>query len=356
MDADRRWMLRALRLASLASGTTWPNPGVGCVLVRDGVVIGDGRTAPGTSGQEHAEAAAVRVAGDARGATAYVTLGPCTKRSVSGEHRACADVLSDAGVARVVVAIADDSQGDARTRFAAAGIAYETGLCADLARQVHGGFLSRTLRKRPRFTGKWALTLDGFLAAGSGASGWISSPEALALSRRRRRVFDAILIGAGTLKADDPQLLASRPRRDGPLRIVVATGADIPDESRLLHSLDQAPLLVVHGIEADIARLRDWGAQLQALEDPHDVVQLSRTLGGWGFNDVLVEGGAAVHGAFLRAGLYDRLEVYQGGTTIGGGLPVARGEGAPTIPDGQRWRLEQPPRALGGTVLTRWAR
>ena len=359
MADDRRWLLRALRLAALALGTTAPNPGVGCVLVRGDLLLGEGHTSPArTQPQIHAEAAAIaqaRAAGqDLRGATAYVTLAPCTARSAGGTS--CTDLLVQAGVTRVVVAIDDPQQPQTAERFAAAGITYEANQLPDLARRVHGGFLSRVTAKRPRFTGKWALTLDGCLAAHTGKSSWISSPSALALSRRRRRAFDAILIGGGTAQADDPQLLASRPRVIAPRRIVVSASGALPDDSRLLQTLDQAPLLMVHRLGADTAALSAWGADLQALEDPHDVLALARTLGGWGLNEVLVEGGAAIHGAFLRAGLYDRLEIYQGGTTLGGGLPVARGAGAPSIPDGQSWTLEEPPRALESTVLTRWTR
>lgn len=362
---DRRWMLRALRLASLAAGTTWPNPGVGCVIVRDGAVLGEGFTAAfvAEKSREHGEAAALRQCREraltVTGATAYVTLAPCTKRSAAAGE-ACSLALRTAGVARVVIAVADPNQSDSVEHLTAHGVQVDTGVCAAEAEHLHGGFLSRITAKRPRFTGKWAMTLDGCLAAHTGASGWISSPEALALSRRRRRAFDAILIGGGTAKADDPQLLASRPRTrnamSGPLRIVVSSGADLSDESRLLHSLDQAPLLVVHGVGADPSRLRTWGAEAQALDDPHDANQLARMLGGWGLNDVLVEGGAAIHGAFLRAGLYDRLEVYQGATTLGGGLPIARGTGVPAIPDGQHWHPETAPRLLGTTILTRWTR
>ncbi len=354
-----------MRHASLALGTTAPNPGVGCVLVRDDRVIGEGRTSPSThSPQVHGEAAALADAArrghDPRGATAYVTLAPCTKRTAGGSS--CSDLLINAGIIRVVIGVDDPQQSATHAHLTQAGITCARGAPAEAAAagHLHGGFLTRVTLKRPRFTGKWAMTLDGCLAAHTGASGWISAPEALELSRRRRRAFDAILIGSVTAIADDPRLLATRPRAKAPLRIVVSAAADlstvIADESRLLHTLDQAPLLVIHRVDVDPARLAGWGAELQALDDPHDVGQLARTLAGFGLNDVLVEGGAAIHGAFLSAGLYDRLEIYQGATTLGGGLPVARGIGAPSIPDGQHWRLEEPPRALGQTVLTRWTR
>ncbi len=359
IGSDHTWMLRALRIASLSLGTTWPNPGVGCILVRDGQVLGEGHTGSSSlTPQQHGEAAALADAAqrghDVRGATAYVTLAPCITRSTG--TTSCSQLLIAAGIARVVVGIDDPHQQESAARLTAAGIAYERGPCASEVRHLHGGFLSRITAKRPRFTGKWAMTLDGCLAAYTGKSGWISSPEALALSRRRRRAFDAILIGAGTQQADDPQLLASRPRTRGPLRILVSADATVADDARLLQTLDLAPLLVIHGPTADPARLTAWGAELQALEDPHDVTQLARTLGAWGLNDVLVEGGAAVHGAFLRAGLYDRLELYHGATTLGGGLPVAAGLGAPAIPDGQHWLPEGAPRLLGTTILSRWTR
>lgn len=138
------------------------------------------------------------------------------------------------------------------------------------------------------------------------------------------------------------------------LRIVLNAKADLADDAMLLNTLDQAPLLVVHHPDADTARLRAWGVDLLAVADPHDLAAVARSLGALGLNDILVEGGAAIHGAFLRARLYDRLEIYQGGTTLAGGLPVCRGPGAPTIPDGQHWLPECPPMVLGHTILTRW--
>jgi diaminohydroxyphosphoribosylaminopyrimidine deaminase/5-amino-6-(5-phosphoribosylamino)uracil reductase len=354
--ADSRWLQRACRLASKALGTTAPNPGVGCVLVREGVVLGEGRTSPATdTPQIHAEAAALAEAArrghPTQGATAYVTLAPCTRRSAGGT--ACAELLIAAGITRVVIGADDPSQGTSCAHLTTAGV---TAVCAHdpWAQHLHGGFLRRLSAKRPRFTGKWASTLDGFLATESGRSGWISSPLALALSRRRRRAFDAILIGSGTAKADDPQLLASHPRAKPLLRIVLNATADLDDDSHLLHTLDRAPLLVVHHPDADTTRLKAWGVELLAVADAHDLPAVARSLAALGLNDILVEGGAAIHGAFLAARLYDRLELYQGGTTLGGGLAIARGRGVPTIPDGQHWQPECPPQVLGNTILTRW--
>lgn len=340
---DAAWMARALRLASLSLGQTWPNPGVGCVLVRDGVLIGEGRHR--RCGGLHAETAALADCrargGDPRGATAYVTLAPCTRQ---GRQPPCADALVAAGVSRVVAAIADPHQDDAAGRLAAAGIAYAVGCLAHLALHVHGGFLTRVRLGRPRITGKWARSRDGAFAVAPGLRTPISAPAAYALMRRRRRACDAVLIGAGTAAADDPALTTPRPRAHGddagPLRVVVArdgrvVGGRLRDGS--------APTLVVHasGVRppAGIAGL--------AVDDPHDPVAVAEALGGMGINELVVEGGAAVHAAW--APLYDRLEIYTGDLLLPGGLP------APAFPPGE-WVSEGGPALVDTTRIERWTR
>lgn len=357
-DADRRAMRRALWLATLSQGRTWPNPGVGCVLVRDGQVIGEGRHA--VYGQAHAEVNALtacRSAGcDPAGATAYVTLAPCTRH---GRQPPCVDALVAARIARVVAAIDDANQDDPRAHLGPAGIVYEAGCLGEVAAHVHGGFLTRIALGRPRFTGKWAMSLDGCIAAGTGDAGWISSPEALALSRRRRRGFDAILVGAGTVAADDPRLLSTVPDERTPLRVVVSRGAALATDARLVASVAAAPVLVVHAPDAPAWRLtalRAARVETLAVDDPHDAAQVATALGRRGLNDVLVEGGARIHGAWLRAGLFDRLEIYTAALTLGGGLPVCAGTGAPAVRLGARWLPEEPPRLLGDTVCWRLKR
>jgi len=361
-SVDRAWMRRALRLASLSLGMTWPNPGVGCVLVRDGVVIGEGRHR--VCGELHAETAAIadcRARGlDPAGATAYVTLAPCTRH---GRQPPCSDALRTARVARVVAAMADPMQDDAGSPLASAGIAYTVGIEEPAARHLHGGFLARLATGLPRLTGKWAMTLDGSIAATGGDSRWISSPEALALSRRRRRAFDAIVVGMGTARRDDPTLAASRPRTHGvipgPVRVVIGARADLDPGSALVASARAQPVLVVCAdppAAAIRARLEGAGVELAAVGDPHGPLQVARELGRRGFNEVLVEGGAHLHAAFLGAGLYARLEVYVAATTIGGGLPPAAGPGARLIADGQTWEPEEAPRQLGTTTLLRLRR
>ena len=351
IEDDVIWMRRAIRQAVASLGATWPNPGVGCTIVRDGVVLGEGRHEQ--CGGPHAEPNALRACRDQghdpRGATAYMTLAPCTRQ---GRTPACTTALIEAGMARVVAALPDPNQDDAAQILAAAGIAYETGCCADHARAVHGGFLQRVRQGRPRITAKWAMTIDGFLAADTGHSQWISSPEALAYARRRRRVFDAIVVGAGTLRRDDPEL-RSRSSGRTPVRVVIAGEQDLPDAARLWASAEHDPVLVV--TDGSVQPAVD-GVETLTVPDRADIVGICTALGSHGFNEVLVEGGAAIHASFLAADCYDRIEQYVGGRTLAGGLPVAKGTGAERIDLGLGWQLEAAPRSIGDTVYTRWCR
>lgn len=340
---DRACMARALRLAALSLGMTWPNPGVGCVLARDGVLLGEGRHR--RCGDRHAETEALADCAargaSPRGATAFVTLAPCTRR---GRQPPCVEALAAAGVARVVAAIDDPNQDPAGPRLAAAGIAYETGLLGAAARHLHGGFLSRIARGRPRLTGKWAQSPDGFLAAAPGVRTAISCPVAYALMRRRRRAFDAVAVGARTAAVDDPALTTPRPRRHGdaagPLRVVLSAAAAVPGP-RLLDVA--APTLLVHAA----GRTPPPGASGLPVADAHDPGQVATALGALGLNDVVVEGGAQVHAAWLP--YYDRLEIYTGPQPLGSGIP------APP-PPGAGWVAESPPIRTGATVLARWTR
>jgi diaminohydroxyphosphoribosylaminopyrimidine deaminase/5-amino-6-(5-phosphoribosylamino)uracil reductase len=270
--------------------------------------------------------------------------------------------LIAARVGSVIAAVDDPHQEDPWSWFEKAGIAYTVGFWRREAEHLHGGFLTRLRQGRPRFTGKWAITMDGALATVSGDARWISSPEALALSRRRRRAFDAILIGSGTARRDDPRLAAIGARWHGtdcgPIRIVVGRDPELSFGSQLLRTAQAQPLLLVCATPSvdQVEALSAVGATTLSLSDPHDVEQLALGLGDLGLNEVLVEGGATVHGAYLRAGLYDRLEIYMGASTLGGGLPPAVGQGVGTLAEAQRWELEEPPRVLGDTVLLRWRR
>ncbi|MFW5845785.1 MAG: bifunctional diaminohydroxyphosphoribosylaminopyrimidine deaminase/5-amino-6-(5-phosphoribosylamino)uracil reductase RibD [Planctomycetota bacterium] len=352
MSTDAYWMRRALVLAARSLGGTWPNPGVGCVIVASDRLIGAGRHE--YCGGPHAEVNALASCRcDPRGATAYVSLAPCTRY---GRTPPCCDALIRAGVTRVVAALADPHQDDAGERLAAAGIPYEVGCCREQAARLHGGWLQRMHLGRPRITGKWAMTLDGCLACASGDSSPVSSAEARHFSRRRRERYDAILIGAGTARADNPQLLSLRPAARTPLRIVVGDPdtADLRPGRCLFDSARRHPLLLVHGPQVRAGRLQELqtaGVQLLCIDDPHDPQQVCQALGRHGLNEVLVEGGAQLHGAWLRAGLVDRVECYVGSQTLGGGLPVAQGPGCMSMAETSRYQVETRPRLLGSTCF-----
>ena len=209
-ETDLRWMRAAFALARRGLGNVWPNPAVGCVLVRDGRVVGRGWTQPG--GRPHAETEALRRAGAlARGATAYVSLEPC---SHWGRTSPCADALIAAGVRRVVAALEDPDprvSGSGIARLREAGIAVETGLGAAEAAEINAGFLTRQRLGRPLVTLKLATSLDGKIATATGESQWITGPSARAYAHKLRAEHDAIMVGTGTVLADDPQLTCRLP-------------------------------------------------------------------------------------------------------------------------------------------------
>ncbi len=302
-------MAAALALAGRTRGRTTPNPNVGCVIVRDGRVVGRGWTQAG--GRPHAEAMALGGAGGAaRGATAYVTLEPCAHVSTRGP--ACADLLVAAGVARVVAAIGDPdprTDGGGFARLRAAGIAVESGVLADAARRSMAGFLTRRALGRPHVTLKLALSLDGAAAMADGRSQWITGAAARAHTHLERSRHDAILVGRGTWEADRPQLDVRLPGLEdrSPLRVVLSAKARHCERSEAIqgptpHALDRvAPLAMTAPI---------W------ITAPHDIAALPA-------DHLFVEGGARTAAAFLRADLADRLLLYRAPILIGGGRTLA---------------------------------
>ena len=248
---DRHHMQAALALGRRGLGSTWPNPSVGCVLVRDGRVVGRGTTAPG--GRPHAEAVALAMAGPAaRGATAYVTLEPCSHH---GQTPPCADALVAAGVARVVIAGNDpdprvDGAGIARLR--AAGVEVLTGLLTPEADAQQAGFLDRIRSGRPMVTLKLATTLDGRIATRTGASQWITGPDARRAAHALRGRHDAVMVGIGTVLADDPDLTCRIPgfRRTPIVRIVLDSTLRTPPTARLVTTAADQPTWIIHGSDA----------------------------------------------------------------------------------------------------------
>ncbi|MEM6480784.1 MAG: bifunctional diaminohydroxyphosphoribosylaminopyrimidine deaminase/5-amino-6-(5-phosphoribosylamino)uracil reductase RibD, partial [Pseudomonadota bacterium] len=256
--ADKRFLSLAIALSRRGLGRTWPNPAVGCVLVRDGRIVGRGATQP--SGRPHAEQQALARAGAAaRGATAYVSLEPCAHY---GKTPPCAEALVTAGVVRVVAALQDpdprvDGQGFDILR--AAGVEVDSGLMQDEAAEVLGGFLSRHEKGRPQITLKLALSLDGRIATASGHSQWITGPSARRTVHALRARHDAVMVGAGTARADDPMLtIRDLGISHQPDRIVVSRRLDLPLSSNLARTARDVPVWLCCGPDADPALVSAW--------------------------------------------------------------------------------------------------
>lgn len=316
--SDARWLSAAARLARRARPASYPNPGVGCILVKHGIVVGRGWTAPG--GRPHAEAAALAQAGEgARGATAYVTLEPCVHRSERGP--ACSELLVEAGVARVVAGVEDPdprTAGDGFARLRKAGIEAEL-LPSPDAEASLAGYLTRARASRPHVTLKLAMSLDGCIAMAGGESQWITGEAARAHVHVQRARADAILVGGGTWRADKPRLDVRLPglgdRR--PQRVVLTRGV-APDEVRVINRPDQ-----IASLEAQY---------------------------------LYVEAGANIAASLLGADLVDRLELYRAPIVIGGGRGAVGDLGLATLSDAHgRWTLVER-RQLGSDSFEAYSR
>lgn len=332
---DLRHMRHALTLARRGLGRVWPNPAVGCVLVADCRIVGTGWTQP--SGRPHAERVALDEAGGAAvGATAYVSLEPCSHH---GKTPPCADALVAAGVARVVAACADPDprvSGRGFARLREGGVEVVEGVLAEEARTLNAGFLSRVLRGRPWVTLKVASTLDGRIATATGESQWITGPRARAEGHRLRGEADAVLTGAGTLAADDPLLTVRLPGYVGrqPLRIVVEGRAAAREDAQIWKTAGISPvwLLTARADAARDARLAAIGVRVLPVaagaDGRPDPAALLARLGGEGLTRVLVEAGSALNAAFLAADLADEIAWFRAPFAIGGdGLPAIAGFG-----------------------------
>ncbi|GEO82472.1 riboflavin biosynthesis protein RibD [Pararhodospirillum oryzae] len=321
-------MRTALRLAARGLGRVWPNPAVGCVLIApSGRVVGRGWTQPG--GRPHAEREALEHAGaQAVGATAYVTLEPCSHH---GKTPPCADALIAAGVTRVVVALGDPDprvNGRGIARLKAAGLLVQTGLLAREARDLNLGFLMHRQLGRPMVTLKVASSLDGRIATASGESQWITGPEARAAGHWLRATHDAIAIGRGTLLADDPVLTCRLPGLEdrSPVRVVFDARLDLPTEGRLARSVEGGPpLWLLCAPQADPlrrARLEAKGVRVvpvatDASGHPDVDVALA-TLAGLGITRLLLEGGSRLAATFLAARRVDRVAWFRAPSVVGG--------------------------------------
>ncbi|MEM9736468.1 MAG: bifunctional diaminohydroxyphosphoribosylaminopyrimidine deaminase/5-amino-6-(5-phosphoribosylamino)uracil reductase RibD, partial [Pseudomonadota bacterium] len=341
-------------------GAVAPWPAVGCVIVRDGRVVGRGVSDAVVV--RHAEVAALTQAGEAaRGATVYVTLEPCAHQ---GRTPPCADALVRAGVARVVSALEDPNpivRGKGHGRLAAAGVQVDIGLMEAEARADHAGFLSTIERGRPWLTLKLAATLDGRIATSSGESRWITGPEARRRVHLMRARADAVLVGAATARVDDPMLDVRLPGKwFQPVRVVADSGLSLPLGGRLAGSAKTQPLWVLHGGAAPSER-REALAEIGALplEVPEtggglDLKAGLETLAKRGITRVLSEGGGGLTASLLAAGLVDEIALFTAGKALGGdGLAAVRGFGLSALAEAPAFDLASV-QELGGDTLSLW--
>ena len=362
-EDDRRWMAHALSLGRRGQGRVWPNPAVGCVIVQGNRVVGRGWTQPG--GRPHAETEALAQAGaQARGATVYVTLEPCVHH---GKTPPCTDALIAAGVGRVVAAIRDPNpkvDGGGFARLRAAGIEVEEGVLADAALRDHAGFLSCITQGRPMLTLKLANSLDGRIATATGESRWITGPLARRAVHALRARHDAVMVGGGTARADDPMLsVRGLGPMQQPVRLVLSRRLDLPKAGRLAQSAAAQPLWLCHGGDPAQADMDFWaaqGAELVACPtgagghvDPLGALQ---ELGARGLTSVFCEGGGALAASLLSAELVDRLVTFSAGLALGAeGKPAIGAMGVAALAEAPRFTLETAT-PVGQDVMQVWSR
>ena len=327
---DRSAMAHALALAERAIGLSDPNPRVGCVILgHDGRVLGAGHTQP--AGQAHAEAMALRDAAqrghELRGATAYVTLEPCSHH---GRTPPCCDALIAAGLGRVVAAVGDPNPlvaGQGLARLQAAGIATELGLLADESRALNIGFFSRMQRGRPFVRLKAAASLDGRTALPDGQSQWITGEAARRDGHAFRRRANALLTGIGTVRDDDPRLDVRYVETAlQPLRVIVDSRLETPPAARILQPPGAVLIYAAVADEARARTLRAAGAEIVLKPGPGgkvDLAALMADLGARGINELHVEAGHKLNGSLLRAGLVDEFLIYLAPKLLGEGREIA---------------------------------
>lgn len=338
------WMRRALAEAGRGLGAVEPNPMVGAVIVRDGRPVSAGHHA--RFGGPHAEVVALEQAGEAaRGATIYVTLEPCCHR---GKTPPCTEALLRAGVARVVAAMRDPFpkvDGGGFARLAEAGVEVEFGLLEAEARRLNAPYLKRLATGRPYVIAKWAMTLDGKIAARTGRSAWISGARSRALVHEVRGRMDAIVIGVGTAVADDPMLTARPPGPRVATRVVLDASARLPTDARLVRTAREVPVLIATGDRAPRDRVDGLiavGCDVLALPEsaPGRVAigPLLEELGLRRMTNILVEGGGRVLGSFFDAGEVDEVDIFLAPIIEGGTHDFApvRGLGVDAIGDALR--------------------
>ena len=358
--SDKRYMSLALVLGGRGEGNVWPNPSVGCVLVKNDRIIGRGWTQPG--GRPHAEVMALRQAGPAaKNATAYVTLEPCVHRGKTGP---CVDELISAGIERCVVATKDVDPrvaGKGLIKLKSSGIKVDFGCLEEKANFSHRGFFKKVLDGRPRLTLKLALSLDGRIGTYKGESQWITGSLARRNVHALRAKHDAVLIGGGTARKDNPSLtvrgIGQRPQ---PVRIVVSKGLNF-DGTSLKSTRSDAPLWLCHG--SDSNEVKHWEKKSDKLlrvnhfEDGSlDLSDMLQKLGSEGITSIFCEGGGSLAASLIKADLVDDLIVYSAGVLIGGdGLASISELGLKKLNASVRFSLVSE-KVVGGDLCHHWCR
>lgn len=350
-------MALALMLGRRGLGHVWPNPAVGCVIVNDGQIVGRGRTADG--GRPHAETEALAQAGArAADATAYVTLEPCSHH---GKTPPCADALIAAGVSTVVVATGDPNpkvSGAGIARLRDVGIEVRTGVMQAEADADHAGFFLTHTKQRPFVTLKLATTVDGRIATNTGDSQWITGPQSRRMVHAMRARHDAVMVGAGTVRADDPMLdVREMGAVSQPVRIVVSSDLDLPLDGKLAASAKAQPVWLCHGAGADVEAWASRGAKSfpsNLLNGQVDVAAVMRQLAEAGLTRVFCEGGGQLAASLIMAGLVDELVLLQGPKIIGGdGISALGTLGVLRLADARQLSLLEQ-RQICDDVMQRW--
>ena len=347
IDADIHHMKSALAIAGRGVGRVWPNPSVGCIIVKRGVVIARARTADG--GRPHAETIALEQAGAAaKGATLYVSLEPCTHH---GQTPPCLDAIIDAGISRVVIGAIDVDKrvsGKATKLLEDANISVTQGILEGECNALNIGFIKRVTQNRPFITLKAACTIDGKIACSSGESKWITGELARRSVHQLRSRHDAILVGKGTVIADDP-ILTSRTSglAHNIVRVILDSKLNTPADCNLVKSAKDHPLWLLHNCAA-----KDYGEDAVLHQvNCHDLNAVLKLLADQGVTRLLVEGGAKIHAAFLRENLCDELLLYRAPTIIGNeGISVVNDMNIKKLADRHDFTLSSV-QAIGSDIL-----
>ena len=352
---DERFMRRALTLARKGEGSVSPNPLVGAVIVREDRIIGEGWHR--CCGENHAEINAIRDATETiAGATFYITLEPCSHH---GRTPPCAEALIACRPGRVVIGAVDPNpvvSGRGIEALRRSGIETEVGLLGDACRESNRIFFKYIRTGLPYVTLKFAQTLDGRIAAASGDSRWISSPPSLRFAHRLRAVHDAVLVGAGTVRMDNPELTCRLVRGRDPLRIVVDSGLRLPPDAHIFSDGKRTVAVATRRAPAENRRLLEKkGVEvLEIGEDPAgrvDLHQLLTALGKRKISSILVEGGAAVAGAFLKENLVDRLLIVLSPKIVGVGVNAVGDLGIRRMDDALGFSFQQITRCGADLIL-----